>query len=39
MNVLIILEAAKRYDRIRKLCPEDVQKLEENIRQWCELNK
>ena len=29
-------EAAKRYDRIRQLCPEDIQKLEKNLRQWCD---
>ena len=29
-------EAAKRYDRIRQLCPEDIQELEKNIRQWCD---
>lgn len=27
----LALEAARRYDRIRKLCPEDVQALEERI--------
>ena len=29
-------EAAKRYDRIRQLCPEDIQELEKNLRQWCD---
>ncbi|WP_434683727.1 hypothetical protein [Pseudanabaena minima] len=32
-------EASKRYDRIRQRCPEDIQELEKNIRQWCELSK
>jgi hypothetical protein len=32
-------EAAKHYDRIRQRCPEDIQELEKNIRQWCELSK
>ncbi len=27
-------QAAKRYQRIRQLCPEDIQKLEKNIREW-----
>lgn len=29
-------EAARRYARIRQLCPEDVASLEERIRQWIE---
>jgi hypothetical protein len=30
------LEAARRYDRIRQLCPEDVAALEDRIRRWLE---
>lgn len=33
---LLAEEAAKRYDRIRQLCPEDIQELEKNLRQWCD---
>ncbi len=32
---ILALEAAKRYERIRKFCPEDIQKLETSIREWC----
>jgi hypothetical protein len=31
---LLALEAARRYDRIRQLCPEDVAVLEDRIRRW-----
>lgn len=27
-------EASRRYDRIRRLCPEDVQALEHRVREW-----
>ncbi len=30
------VEAAKKYKKIRKLCPEDVANLEERIRNWIE---
>jgi hypothetical protein len=30
----LAIEAARRYDRIRQLCPEDVAVLEERIRRW-----
>jgi hypothetical protein len=30
----LALEAAKRYSRIRKLCPEDVVNLESRIKEW-----
>ena len=33
---LLAEEAAKRYDRVRQLCPEDIQELEKNLRQWCD---
>jgi hypothetical protein len=31
-------EAARRYDRIRQLCPEDVAALESRIQRWAEEN-
>ena len=31
-------EAANRYDRIRKLCPEDIGNLETNIQEWLARN-
>ena len=31
---MLALEAARRYDRIRQLCPEDVAALEIRIRDW-----
>ena len=31
---ILAVEAAKRYDRIRQRCPEDIKNLEENIREW-----
>ena len=31
-------EAANRYDRIRKLCPEDIGSLETNIQEWLARN-
>ena len=33
---LLAEEAAKRYDRILQLCPEDIQELEKSLRQWCD---
>ena len=33
---ILAVEAAKRYDRIRQRCPEDIQQLEKNIREWCD---
>jgi hypothetical protein len=35
---LLAIEAAKRYDRIRKLCPEDIGSLETNIQEWLARN-
>jgi hypothetical protein len=32
----LALEAARRYDRVRQRCPEDVAALEERIRAWSE---